>query len=1035
MPNLDLDLSREKHTQAAKLMAQGKYAAALGVLEEIIPVFEQASEWEEYAKAFNYRNECLWRRGKIAEAETNALYALDIIKDKLGEGHNASANCYNLLANCQMERGNCDKAIDYHQQALAVWVNLWGEGHRHIAITLNNLALCYNLKGDYYTAIAYHQKALEIRQKHYGEKHQETSIVYYSIGNCHTYITDYELAILYIRKSINIIEENYSRNHYLLITFYSSMASCYMQKKQLDIGATYYDHAMSICELNEDNAYSMGIITHNLGCLHTDRNELDKAIFYHNKAHDNWTEFHGEKHENIAHNRLNLGGCYCKKGQYDKGIEYMHEGVSMLAQIFGQQSQRVGRAQCVLADAYWQKKDITNALNYSQQALQNLLPDVVITADPYALPLGEMPLNYAEYLLDLFGLKSKIFFYLYQQTQTPKDLTAALAHYQCSDALIERMRQIYKTESSKLTLAEKVKNIVYDEAIRAAFAYHQLQQTTTNTQPLSAFNQSLGYNLPDNPLDLAFYFSEKSKAILLLASMKDAELQQQLPAELRQQEYHLRVELDYLERSISEENYKSEETRNDAIIQEWQNRLFDFKQQYDLLIERLEREFPDYYRLKYDTKVADIAQLQASLPPNAALISYCVAENNLYVFCISGQDYKAISLPIGESNINTLTDELLQKINNNLPTVNARHTFAEASHVLYEAIFAPIVPHLPHNCDELIIIPSGNLSRIPFGVLLQDMPMRGEHYADMNYLETKYTLSYHYSATLWHYGACRSGEALQPENAQPTAAQGSYVGFAPVVFSQKPTVENSQEKAAPKAAIKAETVTMRGQSYTALPHTEAEINEVGDLLSQHQYEAITFTRQKATLQQLKQILQQQPNVKFLHLAAHGTYNAKHPELSGIVLSPDEDMNHTPKENTNELSELEAELLASKERDPAEQHGAMLYVGETYQLNLRGVELVVLSCCDTGLGKLATGEGMLAINRGFLYAGAKNVLFTLFKVPDEHSKLLVTTFFAQLFIVKNHAKALQLAKQTLIRTQGVCPIDWAGFVLMGNNKGF
>jgi CHAT domain-containing protein len=265
---------------------------------------------------------------------------------------------------------------------------------------------------------------------------------------------------------------------------------------------------------------------------------------------------------------------------------------------------------------------------------------------------------------------------------------------------------------------------------------------------------------------------------------------------------------------------------------------------------------------------------------------------------------------------------------------------------------------------------------------------------------------------LWHYSIAKN----KTTNAQPNAAQGSYLGFAPVVYNTAETNDSPE--------IKKEVVRLRGLDYVALPHTETEVQEVSRILAQKGYKSDVYLRKNATVEQFKNTLQQYPNLQFLHIAAHGVFNANNPQLSGIVFSP----------NTNEdaLAQTTEQPIAATKRDIAEQYGTMLYMGDTYQLNLKNVQLVVLSCCDTGLGKMASGEGMMAINRGFLYAGAQNVVFTLFKIPDQQSNLLVQALFKYLLSGQTYATALKNAKQEILTQTNIRPIHWAGFVLLGNN---
>jgi CHAT domain-containing protein len=147
----------------------------------------------------------------------------------------------------------------------------------------------------------------------------------------------------------------------------------------------------------------------------------------------------------------------------------------------------------------------------------------------------------------------------------------------------------------------------------------------------------------------------------------------------------------------------------------------------------------------------------------------------------------------------------------------------------------------------------------------------------------------------------------------------------------------------------------------------------------------------------------------VHFATHGLLNEKHPELSGIVLSM-----------VNEQGQPEDGFLSLR---------------EIYQLDLP-VELVVLSACQTGLGKQVRGEGLLGLTRGFMYAGAPRVVVSLWRVDDAATAELMGRFYRHMLGRKRSpAAALRHAKIEMMEAHGDwrAPYFWAGLVLQGDWK--
>jgi len=134
----------------------------------------------------------------------------------------------------------------------------------------------------------------------------------------------------------------------------------------------------------------------------------------------------------------------------------------------------------------------------------------------------------------------------------------------------------------------------------------------------------------------------------------------------------------------------------------------------------------------------------------------------------------------------------------------------------------------------------------------------------------------------------------------------------------------------------------------------------------------------------------------VHFATHGIVNDKQPELSGIVLSE-----------------------------------GYLTLRDIYHLDLP-IHLIVLSACRTGIGKEVRGEGLIALTRGFMYAGAARVVASLWKVDDSATAALMARFYKEMFTNGKTPAAALKAAQNYISEQKRWrdPYYWAGFVLQG-----
>ncbi len=144
----------------------------------------------------------------------------------------------------------------------------------------------------------------------------------------------------------------------------------------------------------------------------------------------------------------------------------------------------------------------------------------------------------------------------------------------------------------------------------------------------------------------------------------------------------------------------------------------------------------------------------------------------------------------------------------------------------------------------------------------------------------------------------------------------------------------------------------------------------------------------------------------LHLATHGLVEDQQPLYSKLVFAPEDDS----------------------------VYDGFLHAYEIYNMRLPA-NLVVLSACNTGVGKLEKGEGIMSLSRAFFYAGVKSLLMSLWKVSDESTSELMVSFYEGLKAGEDKDLALQQAKVTYIQNQEIAmkshPYFWAGFVLKGD----
>ena len=474
----------------------------------------------------------------------------------------------------------------------------------------------------------------------------------------------------------------------------------------------------------------------------------------------------------------------------------------------------------------------------------------------------------------------------------------------------------------------------------------------------------------------AFYFTEKGKATTLLEAVKTTQARSfsNIPTSLLEQENSLKRKLTYWENEL----YQASE---DSVRRALRNRAFETREAYNALISQLETEYPSYYQLKYDTQVIGLRELQRRLPPETTLLSFSYGDSTLYTFAIRSDDVLWQTTPLDSSFHRRLTNVLrsvsqydYQQANN----LSAFKTFAKDAHGLYQTLLAPWLNAEPET-EQLIIIPDGLLGYLPFDVLLTEAPAPTRvDYQSLPYLVKKLPISYEYSATLLTSAAAPSKDTPYP-----------YLGFAPS-YPEAPLAESREVRT---------TLDGKRLGLGQLRHNREEVAYAARL-----FQGKTLVNETATEAQFKQYA---PQSRLLHLSMHAYANNENDDFSGLIFT--------------------------QQPDTVREDG-FLHANELYNLSLNS-ELAVLSACETGIGTLAPGEGIMSLGRAFKYAGCPNVTMSLWNADDQSTSQIMQRFFTHLHDGAAKDQALREAKLDYLggaRSARAHPYYWAAFVQVGDS---
>lgn len=329
---------------------------------------------------------------------------------------------------------------------------------------------------------------------------------------------------------------------------------------------------------------------------------------------------------------------------------------------------------------------------------------------------------------------------------------------------------------------------------------------------------------------------------------------------------------------------------------------------------------------------------------------------------------------------------------------------------LYASLFAPIRKAIPSH-ETLVIVPDGTLSYLPFETLVTGIKHEASGKSRPLYLLDQYSITYAPSASA--LAALKSTSPQRVEWPKTLLAFGDPIAETRVLLARVEAPADTIRSA--EAGITSSAVSgiephdtynsyaERGYSLTRLPFTREEVLGISALFQPTQRQV--YLGDQATEEAVKR--EKLDQYRYIHFASHGFIDETVPGRSGILFS----------------------------RDPSSHEDGVLQIGEIIRLKL-SADMVTLSACSTGLGKLVNGEGVLGLTRGFFYAGARNVTVSMWNVNDAATSALMKAFYARLNQGVPKTEALRDAKLSLLQRSNLAwshPYFWAAFVLVGEGE--
>jgi CHAT domain-containing protein/Tfp pilus assembly protein PilF len=1011
------------------------YSQALSLYREVGDRGEEAFALYSIGRIYNDSG----KQQKALEFYQQALLLYKKLGDKVGESSTLSR-----IAVAYDELGEKQKALDAYQQALPLW-RAGGYREREATI-LNNIGFIYDALGARQKALNYFSQAL-LLYRALGHRSDETRILNniarlqeenkilsaatkavvlskdaYQLFKNGTdtsrqqAIRKWEEALLLWQKL-----ESKPKEALVLVALGSAYDSLGSKSKALE----YYTQALPIYQqLKEWLGETVAL--NNIGLIYSHFGEMQKALDYYQQG---LVLLQNGRARGLEATTLkNIGKLYKDLGENQKALDYYKQAWS-LSQTAGEPDLKAIILSSI-GSIYADLEESQKALDYFQRSLA--LSQTVGDRRVEATTLSNIGTVYSD-----LGLKHKALDYHQQALSSSRVLgnlsvkgttlnnigTAyydlgekqkALDYYQQAlsvsratgirfdeAAILKNIAFLeVSRENLQAALAPMQASIKIVEELRTRIISPELRQSYFATvQDYYRFYINLLMDLhQQNPTQgydkQAFNISERSRARTLLEQLTEANanIKEGIDPELLAHEKALQSQLYATEKQRLEinSNPKSPPDQKATIDKQYTNLLA----QYQTLQNEIRAKSPKYAALKYPQPLTLALVQNQLLDSDTTLLQYSLGKERSFLWVVSRDGLQSHILP-SEKEIETQVKSWRSAL---LDKPDASEALDGPASRLGRLLLEPAAAALKSQ-RRVIVVPDGALNYAPFAALrLEGKPLVESH-------------------TLLQLPSSSTLALIRSQTAErPPAPRGLAMVADPIFSGDDPRITTPARTSQPAPTDLASLNLQRASralprqrsagsgaadSLPRLPGTRREAERILPLFPGNQ--TLLALNSQASL-----ALLQSPSMKdyrYVHLATHGVFNTAEPALSGVILS---------------LVDQQGRAV-----------NGFLRLNEIFNLNLPA-ELVVLSACETGLGEQIRGEGMVGLTRGFLYAGSRRLLVSLWKVDDDATAALMSRFYDGLLREKlTPAQALRAAQNHLrTNTNWDSPYFWSSFVLQG-----
>lgn len=997
---------------AVNLMHTLEYPAALEMLSaaELIAQQNGAANSEETGRIYTYRGYIYSNSEQIAEGISAINEALRRFERSVGTENAYAGWAYYSLGVAYNRSGDYDRSLEALRRSQTLLSSLLDENDVDLAKLHIALGLLYDAKNEFTDAVASFMHALAILEHNRRLFSTEAGQCYINLMSTYGNMGNIDSALEAGAQASDLFGRLGMKESHYMATVYGLYGRIHTMRGDLETARDYSQKSLDLgLTLKDGTAATTGYAYRDLAVIAGRMGEKEKTVDYLKKSIAVLAATYGPLHPQMGFLYEQAGGIYLSQNEYGEALRSYRLAIDARKNIGSSDSRNdLSLLYSSIAETFLQMHNADSAAIYLQRATEmekmsrqkNITQTALLTrrlgdlrrvqqrttdalrAYHHALLLlaGE-PMNdrietvpAAVNCLDkkerveLLTLKGSLFEARSVRNKSVVDAERAYSHYRASLDCIDELRRQYRGDGSKIVLANAAGD-VYGSACRLAA---DLYRATNNPR----------YQ------EEAFLIADRSKANMLLEKIMEGDAKHfaGIPDSLLERENDLLKKIASAEIQIqkaAERNGTEEATGTLNGIK------FDLLEQHKKLVALFEAEYPRYYALKFTRPTYTVDEFRSSLGPQSLLVEYLIDNGTLYIFTLTRNNLEMHTVRNAGSLAATV-----EKLSGALRRYDERE-YLRSSSALAELLFRPIRKEL-RSARDLIIIPDGPLHTVPFEALPVTAPGKNnEDFTKINYLIRSHDIAYSYSAAF--------AVTMHAPKRAGTPLPQSFAGFAPVFRDSTKNGDflANRSYAETSGLTDVRSITLDGKKFNELKYSEDEIDEISGSFGTRSLPHRSFLHTDATESNFKRY---SGRYDIVHVATHGFINEKNPKLSA--------------------------LLFSQPNGAGAEDDGILYANETFTLNLNA-DLLVLSSCESGVGTIVQGEGMMALTRGLFYAGARNIMYSPWKVSDKQTYLLMNSFYAHMLNGDSYSGSLRKAKLEMIASkESAFPAKWSGFVLMG-----